>query len=230
MISDRSTLCLKRLPVLLVSLLIALVFAGHAEAQRSYLSNPSYLSPSMPAQMSPGTGYYEGGYEPGFSAPNRYVVTPSYSPGAYGNVYPQCSAPYTMPGGYFGIKIGNAAYNFWHSDSGYYYPWCKRPVGYTLLYGYGLPVLQYQQGYSTPTQPPLSTEMNDLAQFIGDEKAKGHLDDGDFRSLSLRLDDLRHMEESASSQDGGSLDPQTDADLRKQLQLLGDDVSRRIKS
>ncbi|HEY9785460.1 MAG TPA: hypothetical protein V6D17_08670 [Candidatus Obscuribacterales bacterium] len=178
---------------------------------------PAY--PVLPGQVAPGAvnPYYY---------PYRYPYTYA-NPGLvpYGAGYPVIGMPQPIGGGYFGINIGGARLNFWQAPSGYYYPWLPRPYGLT----YSAPIIIYQQGQSTPAQPPLSTVFSDMIKFLDESKEKNKVAEADYNHLRLRATDLQRKEASLSLSGGGTLDEQNEAQLRKDADQLGKEISYRVK-
>lgn len=142
--------------------------------------------------------------------------------------YPAMGMPVPINGGYFGINIGNARLNVWKAPSGYYYPWLPRPAGF----GYAPPIVVINQGAQNPTpaQPPLTTIFGDMNKFLDDAKAKGKINDSDYNHLKLRASDLQKKERSLAMGNGGTLDPNAEEQLRKDVDKLGEEVAYRVKS
>jgi hypothetical protein len=163
--------------------------------------NPYYY------QNLPGTGYYRPGYNPNF------FVGP----------------PAAVAGGYFSFRGGGNSFNFWKAPSGYYYPWCR---GYGVTYPYGQQILVFQTGASNPTpaQPPLTTVMTDMRNFLDDSKAKEKLSEADYQHLSRRLNDIQGKYYSTKISSGGTLDEGQEADVRKEVDLVGEELTRRLKT
>jgi len=179
--------------------------------------------PGAVYQGSPALGYPQPYFlrnQPGAGFYNANPYYPAYP--VYGG--PVFGAPVPIGGGAFNISRGGVQYNFWRAPSGYYYPWF-RPAGY----GYLNQVIVVQQGVSQPAQPPLSTVFSDLRKFIDESKANGKLADADYEHLSRRLSDLSGKEGSLINSGGGTLDPDAEADLRRDLDQLGAEVSQRVK-
>lgn len=142
--------------------------------------------------------------------------------------YPAMGMPVPINGGYFGINIGNARLNVWKAPSGYYYPWLPRPAGFA----YAPPIVVINQGAQNPTpaQPPLTTIFGDMNKFLDDAKSKGKITESDYNHLKLRASDLQKKERSLALGNGGSLDPNAEEQLRKDVDKLGEEVAYRVKS
>jgi len=178
---------------------------GYATGQGMMPAQPF----GAPGAIYPGTYYLRN--QPGFYYPN-----PNFP------VYPTFGVPQAMPGGLFSMNSGGRQFMFWKAPSGYYYPWARRN-----FYGVAAPIIIYNQGVSTPSQPPLSTVFDDLGKFLAEAKAGNKLSTADYDHLALRLKDLEGKERSLRI--SGTLDPDSEADLRKDLDMLGEEMSRRIQ-
>lgn len=164
-----------------------------------------------PGSVYPGTYYLRN--QPGFYYPN-----PAYP------VYPTFGIPQAVPGGLFTMNAGGHQYVFWKAPSGYYYPWARRSY-----YGVAAPIIIFNQGVSTPSQPPLSTVLEDLGKFLEESNANNKLSQADYQHLARRLKDLVGKERSLRISYGGTLDADTEADLRKDVEMLGEEMSRRVR-
>jgi hypothetical protein len=138
--------------------------------------------------------------------------------------YPVYGLPQPVPGGLYGMTLGGQRYIFWKAPSGYYYPWAHR-----TYYGVIPPIVIINESTTTSAQPPLSTVFEDLNRFIEDSHEKNKLSQPDYEHLSRRLKDLKGKERSARINLDGQLDAGTEADIRKDLDALGEEVSRRVR-
>lgn len=226
---------------------LSLVLAAVASAQIPCLAQiySNGLTPrqySGPASVNPsgyGANPYFNPYGNAYGNPyaNPYGVNPYYGGGLvpssgygvnpYGG-YPAMGMPVPINGGNFGINIGNTRLNVWKAPSGYYYPWLPRPAGF----GYQPPIVIINQGAQNPTpaQPALTTIFGDMNKFLDDAKSKGKISEPDFNHLKLRASDLQKKERSLAQQNGGSLDPNAEEQLRKDVDKLGEEVAYRVKS
>lgn len=189
-----------------------------------------YNPPAVPYGGNPYGNPYGNAYGNPYANPYNRQLIPSagYGVNPYGYNYPAMGMPVPINGGNFGINIGNSRLNVWKAPSGYYYPWLNRPVGF----GYPAPIVVIQQGQQNPTpaQPPLSTIFGDLNKFLDDSKSKGKISEADYNHLKLRASDLQKKERSFASGNGGSLQPDQEEDIRKDVDKLGQEVSYRVKS
>ncbi|MBI4532697.1 MAG: hypothetical protein HY711_02025 [Candidatus Melainabacteria bacterium] len=160
-----------------------------------------------------GTGTYYFPYQSSYGYPSPYASS-----------YPVYGMPMALPNGYFSISGGGRQLNFWRAPSGFYYPWAYRPY-----LNYMPPVIVVQQGISTPTLPPLTTVFEDLRKFLDESKTKNKLIQTDYDHLNQRLKDLMGKEQSLKIATGGTLEQSTEADLRKDLDALGAEISYRVK-
>ena len=174
-----------------------------------------YTRPGVPG------GIYANPYGNPYANP---YVNPYVNPyGAYpvnpysGVVY---GAPVPIGGGLFNLRLGNTQFSYWRAPSGYYYPWYQ---------GYSAPVVIVQENQAAPAQPAVSTIMADMDNFLSTAKTKGRLSDTDFTHLNTRLKDLERMSDSMRQGNGGSLSADQEQDMRNNLQLLGQEISHRLK-
>lgn len=215
-----------------------------------------YLVPGALAQWSDGRTIYGGGYyAPGgnpavYGNPGVYTGYPQYMQGGvvsppgtiiapgrpmyqYNSLAPATGYPATpyrffggpvaLPGGYYGISSGATQYRFWRGASGYYYPW------YPGQYASAPPVIIYQQGSPAAALPPISTIFKDMQELVDDSKSKGTLKPGDYEHLNRRLHDLMRKEQDMRANADGTLDSGQEADLRKDINDLGSEISYRIR-
>lgn len=176
-----------------------------------------YTQPLVPMYGVPGNyGYNYTNY--GVGGIGGYVPT-------YGFNYPTLAQPALIGGNYFGLRIGSANLQMWKAPSGYYYPWCARPVG--LLYP--APIVIYQQGTTQPQLPPLSTMFEDMIKYLNESKEKSKISEADYNHLKRRATDLKNKERSLAIAAGGSLPQDSDELLRKDADQLSEEMARRIK-
>lgn len=222
------------------SLAISLILATVICAQVPAYAQVGLQRRFVPTQQVPYANPYGGVTPYGVNPYNPYGVNP-YNPyggglvpsAGYGVVnpyagYPAMGMPVPVNGGYFGINIGNSRLNVWKAPSGYYYPWLPRPVGF----GYQAPIIIVNQGTqnSTPAQPALTTIFSDMNKFLDEAKTKGKVSDSDYNHLKLRASDLQKKERSLALSNGGSLPPDAEEQLRKDVDKLGEEVAYRVKS
>lgn len=175
-----------------------------------YATGQNMMAPfGAPGAVYPGTYYLRN--QPGFYYPNQGYPA-----------YPSFGIPQAIPGGLFSMNAGGHQYVFWKAPSGYYYPWARRN-----FYGVAAPIIIFNQGVSTPAQPPLSTVFDDLGKFLEESKAK--MSQPDYEHLARRLNDLVRKERSLRISYGGTLEPGTEADLRRDVDMLGEEMSRRVR-
>jgi len=157
-------------------------------------------------------------YNPYYNPYAGFPYNPYNSPVYYG--YPQ-----PMSNGLFNIGLGRVNINLWRAPSGYYYPWCN-PSGYTSAQ-----IIYAPQGatQSTPQLPPLSTMFTDLNTYLDEQKDKGKLADADYSHLRQRSKDLQTKAGSLRTAGEGVLDPQDEAQIRKDLDSLSTEVAQRVK-
>jgi hypothetical protein len=208
--------------LLLLSTLLCSVPAANADfwANRNPQNlNPAFGTPGANVQPGqgvvnpyyyqnlPGTGYYRGyGFSPGYNWSGSPVAV-------------------VGSGGYFSFRGGPAAFRFWQAPSGYYYPW------YSGL-AYQPQILVFQQGSQNPSpaQPPVTTVISDMRSFLDQSKSSGKLSEEDYSHLSRRLNDVQGKYYSDKINAGGSLDDGQEADVRKQIDMVGEELVHRLKT
>ena len=227
-------------PIFLTSNNISYAASGVAGASRS--ASPALPVPgySYPAYGYPGYSYPGYGASPGISpytgTPYIYQQTPypyyrspyGYSTPNYGGS-PYYGTPVSVPqsyvGQYYGLTFGGNSLRLWKANSGYYYPW----VG---GYGYnGYPIFVLPQGQTTPTAtlPPVSVLVSDLDDYLDKSKEKGKVSEGDYTSLKRRANDLLSKEKSLAYEAGGSIDPDQEAGIRRDIEELSGEVAHRVQ-
>jgi hypothetical protein len=189
-------------------------------------SGPAYAPPAYNYGY-PGVNYGYNPYAPRTVMP--YGVPYQYGGGVspYGvyNGVPINSAPQLIGGGYYGLNLGGTSLHVWRAPSGYYYPWAGG-------YGYSsYPIFVVPPGSTSPTQtlPPISTIVSDLDEYLDKAKEKGKIDEDNFVSLKRRANDLLSKEKSLSYEAGGTLDPDQESDIRRDVDELSGEVARRVK-
>lgn len=166
-----------------------------------------------PGAVYPGTYYLRNRPGVGF-----YYASPGYP------LNQAFTLPQPVAGGLFGMSAGGRQYLFWKSPSGYFYPWAHR-----AYYGMVPPVIVINQGVSSPAQPPLSVVFQDLSKYLNECQTNHKLSAADYEHLARRLKDLSGKEHSLRIAYEGRLDAGEEADLRRDLDMLGEEISRRVK-
>jgi hypothetical protein len=78
------------------------------------------------------------------------------------------------------------------------------------------------------TLPAISTICSDLLSYLDQQKEKGNISQGDFDHLKRRTTDLRNKDRDLRTASNGAIDPQDEAQLRRDVETLGAEVARRI--
>ena len=133
--------------------------------------------------------------------------------------------PTPMGGNLYGIAYGRGNLKVWRAPSGYYYPW----VGGYNYAAYPIFVTPPGAANSAPAAPPIGTVVSDLDGYLDDAKKNGKIGSGDFISLKRRGSDLLSKEKSLAYEEGGSLDADQEADIRRDLEELSAEVARRVQ-
>lgn len=153
-----------------------------------------------------------------------------FNPNPYGNAfnYPVFGVPQSLGNGFYHIPSGGTNLPMWRAPSGYYYPWAPRPTGFN--YGMPMPVLVVPQTTQTPAPalPPVSVALSDLDKFLEENKKNPKLQERDYTNMSRRIKDLQAKERNLKVAGGGSLEPDDEAQLRRDLEQVGSDLSWRL--
>jgi hypothetical protein len=182
-----------------------------------YMGNPYGSNPYM------GNPYLNNQYM--YGQPNGYYRSPYNYSTPYG--YNAAVAPGFQPYGanQYGLTYNGRNFRLWRAESGYYYPWVAG-------YGYNAyPIFVVPQGQTNPSAvlPPISVVVNDLGDYLDKAKEKGKVTDNDFISLKRRAGDLLSKEKSLAYEAGGSLEPDQEADIRRDVDELSGEVARRVR-
>jgi hypothetical protein len=217
--------------VLAVQFLICPVLAQNAPGARGNVLTPQGVAiPRGYNYAQPGVRY--GGY------PNYNPYNTIY--GGYGNPYaptyqgqynfggistPVYGPPQLIRGNLYGINAGGIRGQFWRAPSGFYYPWVG---GYTYN-NYPIYVVPPNNTGASQTLPPISTVISDLNDYLDKAKEKGKINPADYQSLRRRASDLLSKQKSLSYAQGGVLDPDIEAEIRRDVEGLSSEVAHRVK-
>jgi hypothetical protein len=152
----------------------------------------------------------------GFNNLQTYASNGAAVPNNYG-------MPQALGNGFYGVAGGGYNYNMWKAPSGYYYPWAYSTG---IMYA---PTINVMNGAAQAAQPPLSTTFSDMLKYLDEQKDKGKLADGDYNHLKQRALDLLSKERDLRSQSGGSLDADSERQIRSDIDSLGGEMAQRVK-
>ncbi len=193
--------------------------------------------------QSVGTPAY-GNY--GYPAGNPYGGTPVYNNpyntmygGYYNPYYPTYQGRYNIGGistpvygtpqllrdNFYGINAGGMPAQFWRAPSGFYYPW----VGGYRYSSYPIYGVAPTNGSPMQTLPPIKTVISDLDSYLDKAKENGKINAGDYESLRLRANDLLSKEKSLAYEEGGVIDPESEAEIRRDVEGLSAEIAHRVK-
>jgi hypothetical protein len=189
---------------------------GTGTSMQNAYPNPYYGNPYSPYGGSPYVYGSPGGF---YRSPYGYQAPLSY----YNSVPITGFQPYG--GSYYGLAFNGRDVRLWRAQSGYYYPWV---AGYTYN---TYPIFYVPQGQTNPSAvlPPISVVVSDLDDYLDKAKEKGKVSDNDFLSLKRRANDLLSKEKSLAYEGGGSLDPDQEADIRRDVDELSGEIARRVR-
>jgi hypothetical protein len=193
-------------------------------------------------------GFQNGGFQNGFlpsvNQPtvlqSNYVLGGGYRYGANGaflNSFGQPVlinpiVPYIWPGNRpqftggaaFTCRIGNINCNFWKGNSGYYYPFLSN----SFLYA---PIIFIDSSSSTPLAklPPPAIQLTDTLKYLDDSLKDKKVADAHYKHLKQRAIDLQRKERSMRIAQGGELDADSEAEIRRDLEGLAKEMSEHVK-
>ncbi len=199
-------------------LILSLSMALPAVAQLT--SSPGSSGVRVPQAGSPYMGSPYGGYNPYARSAGFY--TPNYT----GVNYPIFGMPQMNAGGYCNVPSGRWSLPMWMAPSGYYYPWAPRPSGFS--YAYPIPVLQVQDSAPTPALPPLTTVFSDLNKYLEKTHTEKKLNDNDYNMIKRRVTDLESKSRSLRMAAGGQMDSFDEAEIRREMDKIGSELSWRV--
>lgn len=183
----------------------------------------------MPGILNPNPTTYYNGY-PVNNVPYGYgyPVNSIYS-NPYAYSYPTFGCPQAMYGNYFGVSCGRLNLTMWKAPSGYYYPWCGGVAGYG--YTYPIPIMYTNAGAANPTPalPAMSVIFSDMNKYLDEAKTDKRIQDDAYIHLTRRSKDLMSKEKMMRNAGDGALDPDMEAEIRRDLDQLGSEISRRVK-
>jgi len=203
-------------------------------------SRGTFLTPQ--AVGTPAYGYNNSGYP----ITNPYGGYPVYNNpyntvyGGYGNPYyptyqgrynfggistPVYGPPQLIHDNFYGINAGGTPAQFWRAPSGFYYPW----VGGYRYTNYPIYVVPPNNGTPRQTVPPISTVISDLDSYLEKAKENGKVSAGDYQTLRLRANDLLSREKAVTYEEGGVIDPDSEAEIRRDVEGLSAEIAHRVK-
>lgn len=220
---------------MLVAFTVFLLSASPAHSQSFYGGAvPTNSGGFAPPPGFPGGVQVGGGY--GFG-----TIQPPAFPGIVTPVNPIFGAPYgtagylpnpiPMGGGNVNFKIGGVNLNMWQAPSGYYYPYCPgRCAGYA---GGGyintIYIAPNTQDPPVAKQPPLSVQFSDTLKFLEDALKDSKLSQSDYDRLLRRTKDIQKKERSYRIAQGGVLDSEVEAEVRRDMDNLTNEITNRVK-
>lgn len=172
------------------------------------------------------------GFTPGSTLYNNPAINPYartsgfYVPPYAGVTYPAFGVPQALGGGFFRIPSGQSMLPMWQAPSGYYYPWAYRPRNF--VYAYPLPILVVQNQNPEPALPSLSVVFTDMTKFLDDNKKDKKITEYDYNGMIRRVKDLQSKERTLRIAASGTLDPADEAEIRRDLDKVGSELSWRI--
>lgn len=220
-------------------------FNSSTSSSSNSSSAPGSFGSSIPgssASVSPFNSFQNGGFSGNVNAlqASNYVIGGGYRyglNGAFLNQYGQQVflnplVPYVWPasrpqftgGAAFTCRIGNFNCNFWKGSSGYYYPFLSN----TFLYA---PIIFVDSVNSTPLAklPPPAIQLTDTLKYLDDSSKDKKVAESHYKHLKQRATDLQRKERSMRIAQGGELDAESEAEIRRDLDGLAKEMSAHVK-
>lgn len=198
--------------------------------QNGVYPSGGFQNGAFPPSVNPATAMQAGNYMIG----GGYRYGPN---GAYLNPYGQQVflnplVPYVWPasrpqytgGAAFTCRIGNFNCNFWKGSSGYYYPFLSN----SFLYA---PIIFVDSSASTPQAklPPPAIHLTDTLKYLDDSSKDKKVAESHYKHLKQRAIDLQRKERSMRIAQGGELDAESEAEIRRDLDGLAKEISAHVK-
>jgi hypothetical protein len=210
-------------------------------------SIPGSGSSGLPTAGFQNGGYPSGGLQSGGFAgtvnvlqASNYVIGGGYRYGLNGTylnqngqqVFLNPLVPYVWPGSRpqytgdaaFTCRVGNFNCNFWRGSSGYYYPFLSN----SFLYA---PIIFVGSSASTPQAklPPPAIQLTDTLKYLDDSNKDKKVAESHYKHLKQRAIDLQRKERSMRIAQGGELDAESEAEIRRDLDGLAKEMSAHVK-
>ncbi len=181
-------------------------------------------SVNQPTVLQTGNYMIGGGYRYG---PNGAFLSPYGQPIVLNPLVPYiwpASRPQFTGGAAFTCRIGNFNCNFWKGNSGYYYPFLSN----SFLYA---PIIFIDPSASTPQAklPPPAIQLTDILKYLDDSMKDKKVADAHYKHLKQRAIDLQRKERSMRIAQGGELDADSEAEIRRDLDGLAKEMSEHVK-
>ena len=134
------------------------------------------------------------------------------------------SRPQFTGGAAFTCRIGNFNCNFWKGSSGYYYPFLSN----SFLYA---PIIFVDHSSSMPLAklPPPAIQLTDTLKYLDDSSKDKKVAESHYKHLKQRATDLQRKERSMRIAQGGELDAESEAEIRRDLDGLAKEISAHVK-
>jgi len=178
--------------------------------------------PYNPNQINP---YAANGNAVPQYAPTGFIMNPAFGAVPYG-VPGYIPAPIPCGGSNVSFRLGGVNAQFWRAPSGYYYPFNNfyNPLQVNTIY-----IAPGSLEAPVAKAPPLSVQFSDTFKFLDDVKKDQKVSDADYERLKRRATDIQNKERSLSIAQGGSLDSDYQAEIRRDLDNLSNEIISRVK-
>lgn len=175
--------------------------------------------------VSPGVagfGYGFGGYR---YTPAGGYLNPYGQPVTFAPLVPYVwggAAPVALGGAAFNCRIGNVNFRYWRAGSGFYYPYLNGA-------NYYAPILFTSSNTQPEAKLPApAIQLSDLNKFLDDSLKDKKLAEAHYKHLKQRTLDLQRKEKSLRIAQGGELDSESEAEIRRDMEGLTKEMTQRV--
>lgn len=140
-------------------------------------------------------------------------------------VYP---APVALGDNFYAFGSLSTRLGYWRSPSGYFYPWCPQVYLPGAVYPPSSPIYVFEQGAISAARPPVGLIINDMRAFIEDAKSKRQLNQSAYEHLFNSLNNLTGRAAELAAKNGGQMDSTDETGIRRDLDLLGTEITRSL--
>ncbi len=226
---------------------VSIICIGSVEAQNSggavtgpYSGwTPTHQAPTAGGMGIYGTPDYRGGARYYFSGSylspdNRPLVFNPLTPFIWGIN----NKPPGLGDNWFVGRVNGGNVDYWRGTAGYFYPWLNGGGMVTYIGPGGIPVtlgapiIYWGGGGSEPISqlPPPAIQLADAAKFLDDSFKDKKVLEVRYKHLKLRTSDLQKKERSLRIAQGGELDKEGEAEIRRDLESLTKEMNASVKS
>jgi hypothetical protein len=134
------------------------------------------------------------------------------------------AAPLAIGGAAFNCRIGNVNCSYWRAASGYYYPYLNG-----MSTNFFPPILYATTTGNTEAKLPApAIQLSDMTKFLDDSLKDKKLAEAHYKHLKQRTLDLQRKEKSLRLAQGGELDSESEAEIRRDMEGLTKEMTQRV--